>query len=124
MADLEQLKQKYQPVLHTLEIEGAQVTDLSLAEDQLALSATVVSEASKNRVWDSVKSVDPSFADLKHDIQVVAGDQVYTVQPGDNLSKVSKYFYGNANRYLDIAKANGLDNPDKIKVGQKLTIPA
>jgi len=68
--------------------------------------------------------VDPSFADLKHDIQVVAGDQVYTVQPGDNLSKVSKYFYGNANRYLDIAKANGLDNPDKIKVGQKLTIPA
>ena len=124
MADLEQLKQKYLPVLHTLEIEGAQVTDLSLAEDQLALSATVVSEASKNRVWDSVKSVDPSFADLKHDIQVVAGDQVYTVQPGDNLSKVSKYFYGNANRYLDIAKANGLDNPDKIKVGQKLTIPA
>jgi len=124
MADLEQLKQKYQPVLHTLEIEGAQVTDLSLAGDQLALSATVVSEASKNRVWDSVKSVDPSFADLKHDIQVVAGDQVYTVQPGDNLSKVSKYFYGNANRYLDIAKANGLDNPDKIKVGQKLTIPA
>ena len=124
MADLEQLKQKYQPVLHTLEIEGAQVTDLSLAEDQLALSATVVSEASKNRVWDSVKSVDPSFADLKHDIQVVAGDQVYTVQPGDNLSKVSKYFYGNANRYLDIAKANGLDDPDKIKVGQKLTIPA
>jgi len=124
MADLEQLKQKYLPVLHTLEIEGAQVTDLSLAGDQLALSATVVSEASKNRVWDSVKSVDPSFADLKHDIQVVAGDQVYTVQPGDNLSKVSKYFYGNANRYLDIAKANGLDNPDKIKVGQKLTIPA
>ena len=124
MADLAQLTQKYQPVLHTLEIEGAQVQPLSLDGEQLALNATVVSEASKNRVWDSVKSVDPSFADLKHDIQVVAGDQVYTVQPGDNLSKVSKYFYGNANRYLDIAKANGLDNPDKIKVGQKLTIPA
>ena len=30
MADLEQLKQKYQPVLHTLEIEGAQVTNLGL----------------------------------------------------------------------------------------------
>jgi nucleoid-associated protein YgaU len=124
MADLDQLKEKYAPVLHTLEIEGAQVTDLSLSGEQLALSATVVSEAGKNRVWDSIKSVDPTFADLKHDIQVVAGEQVYIIQPGDNLSKISKYFYGNANKYMDIAKANGLDDPDKIKVGQQLTIPS
>ena len=124
MADLGQLKQKYAPVLHTLEMEGAHVTDLSLSGEQLALTATVVSEASKNRVWDSIKSVDPTFADLKHDIQVVAGEQVYTVQSGDNLSKISKYFYGNANKYMDIAKANGLDNPDKIKAGQQLKIPA
>ncbi len=124
MADLEQLKQKYAPVLHTLEIEGAQVTNLGLNGEQLALSATVVSEASKNRVWDSIKAVDPRFSDLKHDIQVQAGEQVYVIQPGDNLSKISKYFYGNANKYMDIAKANGLADPDKIKVGQKLTIPA
>jgi nucleoid-associated protein YgaU len=124
MADLEQLKQKYAPVLRTLEIEGAQVTNLGLDGEQLALSATVVSEASKNRVWDSIKAVDPSFSDLKHDIQVQAGEQIYVIQPGDNLSKISKYFYGNANKYMDIAKANGLADPDKIKVGQKLTIPA
>jgi nucleoid-associated protein YgaU len=124
MADLEQLKQKYAPVLHTLEIEGAQVTNLGLNGEQLALTAIVVSEASKNRVWDSIKAVDPSFSDLKHDIEVRAGEQVYVIQPGDNLSKISKYFYGNANKYMDIAKANGLADPDKIKVGQKLTIPA
>lgn len=124
MADLEQLKQKYAPVLHTLQIEGAQVTNLGLDGEQLALSATVVSEASKNRVWDSIKAVDPSFADLKHDIELQAGEQVYVIQPGDNLSKISKYFYGNANKYMDIAKANGLADPDKIKVGEKLTIPA
>jgi hypothetical protein len=76
MADLEQLKQKYARVLHTLEVEGAQVQPLSLAGDQLALTATVVSEASKNRVWDSIKSVDPSLADLKHNIAVVPGKQV------------------------------------------------
>ena len=124
MADLAQLKQKYQPVLHTLEVEGAQVQPLSLAGDQLELTATVVSEASKDRVWDSIKSVDASFADLKHNIQVVAGEQVYVVQSGDNLSKISKYFYGNANKYLDIAKANSLADPNKIQVGQKLKIPA
>jgi nucleoid-associated protein YgaU len=124
MADLEQLKQKYQPVLRTLEIEGAQVQPLSLAGNQLALTATVVSEASKNRVWDSIKSVDPTYADLKHNIQVVAGDQIYIVRSGDNLSKISNYFYGDANKYMDIAKANSLADPNKVQVGQKLKIPA
>ena len=51
------------------------------------------------------------------------GAQDYTVQPGDNLSKISKHFYGDANKYPVIAKANNLADPDKIKVGQKLVIP-
>jgi nucleoid-associated protein YgaU len=124
MADLAQLKQKYQPVLDTIDKEGAQLNDLSLAGDQLALKATAVSEASKNRIWDSIKSVDATFADLKHDIEVSPGQQVYTVRPGDNLSKISKYFYGDANKYATIVSANGIDDPNKIKVGQKLVIPA
>jgi nucleoid-associated protein YgaU len=123
MADLEQLKKKYQPVLDTIETEGAQLNDLSLAGEQLSLKVTAVSEASKNRIWDSIKSVDPNFADLKHDVQVSPGQQVYTVRPGDNLSKISKYFYGDANKYAAIASANGLADPNKISVGQKLVIP-
>ena len=124
MADLAQLKQKYQSVLDTIDKEGAQLNDLSLAGDQLALKATAVSEASKNRIWDSIKSVDATFADLKHDIEVSPGQQIYTVRPGDNLSKISKYFYGDANKYSAIASANSIDDPNKIKVGQKLVIPA
>ena len=123
MADLEQLKQKYQPVLNTIAKEGAQVSDLSLAGEQLSLGVTAVSEASKNRIWDSIKAVDPTFADLKHDIQVQPGQQTYTVEAGDNLSKISKYFYGDANKYAAIVKANNLADPDKIRVGQKLVIP-
>jgi nucleoid-associated protein YgaU len=124
MADLEQLKQKYQPVLKTIEKEGAQLNDVSLAGEQLSLKATAVSEASKNRIWDSIKAVDPTYSDLKHDIEVKEGQQTYTVEAGDNLSKISKYFYGDANKYQAIATANNLADPDKIKVGQKLVIPA
>jgi len=124
MADLEQLKRKYQPVLNTVEKEGAQLNEVSLAGEQLYLKVTAVSDASKDRIWDSIKSVDPTYADLKHDIQVSPGQQVYTVQAGDNLSKISKYFYGDANKYSAIARANSLDDPNKIKVGQKLVIPA
>lgn len=125
MPDLfEQLKQKYQPVLEKIQQEQAQLLNLHLDGNQLFLKAIAVSEASKNRIWDAIKAVDPTFADLKHDIEAKEGVQDYTVQPGDNLSKISKHFYGDANKYPAIAKANNLADPDKIKVGQKLVIPA
>ena len=124
MPDLQQLKQKYQPVLDIISKEGADLQNVNMDGSQLYVKAMAVSEASKNRIWDAIKAVDPNFADLKHDIQVHQGDQTYTVQPGDNLSKISKHFYGDANKYSQILKANKLEDPDKIKAGQKLVIPA
>jgi nucleoid-associated protein YgaU len=124
MADFDQLKQKYQPVLDVIQKEGAQIEALSLDGNQLYLKVMANSEASKNRIWDAIKSVDPSYSDLKHDIQFREGQQTYTVRPGDNLSKISKQFYGDANKYMTIARANNLEDPDKIKVGQELVIPA
>ncbi|MGA9799108.1 MAG: LysM peptidoglycan-binding domain-containing protein [Terriglobales bacterium] len=120
----EQLKQKYQPVLDKIQQEGAQLLNVNMDGNQLYVKAIAVSEASKNRIWDAIKAVDPTFSDLKHDIEAQQGAQDYTVQPGDNLSKISKHFYGDANKYPVIAKANNLDDPDKIKVGQKLVIPS
>ena len=121
---LEQLKQKYQPVLDAIQKEGAQLQNVNLDGNRLYVKATATSEASKNRIWDAIKRVDPNFADLKHDIEFRQTDQTYTVQAGDNLSKISKQFYGDANKYKKIADANKLDDPDKIKVGQQLIIPA
>jgi len=125
MPDLfDQLKQKYQPALDTIQKEGAELQNINLDGNQLYLKVTAVSEASKNRIWDAIKAIDGNFADLKHDIQFRQGSQTYTVQPGDNLSKISKRFYGDPNKYPQIAKANNLEDPDKIKVGQQLLIPA
>jgi nucleoid-associated protein YgaU len=125
MADLfEQLKAKYQPVLDAIQREGAELQNVNLDGNQLFIKATAVSEASKNRIWDAIKAVDPKFADLKHDIEVREGKQTYTVRPGDTLSKISKQFYGDPNKYPTIAKANNLENPDQIKAGQELLIPA
>jgi len=124
MADLNQLRQKYQPVLDTIQKEGARVEALDLQGDKLHLRAVADSEASKNRIWDAIKSVDPTFSDLAHEIVVQAGDRTYTVQPGDNLSKISKHFYGDANKFMTIVKANNLADPDKIKAGMELKIPA
>ena len=52
--------------------------------------------------------------------------QFYDVKPGDNLSKIAKQFYGDANKYHQIFEANRplLKDPDDIFPGQKLRIPA
>lgn len=52
--------------------------------------------------------------------------QTYTVVKGDTLSKIAKQFYGSANKWRTIYEANTdqLKNPDLIKPGQVLKIPA
>jgi nucleoid-associated protein YgaU len=125
LADLfEQLKQKNKPVLDTIQTESARLQNLNLDGKQLFLKATATSEASKNRIWDAIKRVDPNFAALKHDIEFRQSHQTYTVQPGDNLSKISQLFYGDPNKYNKIADANKLEDPDNIKAGLQLIIPA
>jgi nucleoid-associated protein YgaU len=51
--------------------------------------------------------------------------QFYTVKSGDNLSKIAKEFYGDANKYPAVFEANKpmLKSPDKIYPGQVLRIP-
>jgi nucleoid-associated protein YgaU len=133
---LDQLKQKYQPVIDAIQRQGGQLQNVNMDGSQLYLKATMNSEADKNKIWDAIKQVDPNFKDLKHDIEVKAGSQSqpaaasggtgdkYTVQPGDNLSKISQKFYGDSNKYMTIAKANNIQDPNKIKAGQELIIPA
>jgi len=51
--------------------------------------------------------------------------QYYTVVKGDTLSKISKQYYGDANKYNVIFEANKpmLKSPDLIYPGQMLRIP-
>jgi nucleoid-associated protein YgaU len=53
-------------------------------------------------------------------------DQTYTVVAGDSLSKIAKRYYGDANKWQRIHEANRdqISNPDLIKPGQRLKIPA
>ena len=127
MADLEQLKQKYSAAIATVQSFaefGAKLDAVDLDGEQLHLKATVPSQVVANRVWDAIKQADPTFADLKHEIVTTGGaDQPYTIKSGDSLSKISKLFYGNANKYNEIAQANGIPNPDRIQAGQQINVP-
>ena len=140
MADrFEQLKLKYQSVLNFIQSQGVQLQNLNMEGDKLLIRASAPSAELKNRVWDQIKLVDPSYSDLTADIQApaaaaaaaasgapsTAAARTYTVQPGDSLSKISKQFYGDANKYMKIFEANKdkLSDPDQIKAGMNLLIP-
>jgi nucleoid-associated protein YgaU len=75
----------------------------------------------------------PEFANVQHHTDTVAGGaggsgggQTYTVQPGDTLSAIAHRFYGRASHWHAIFEANRdqLDDPDLIRPGQVLALPA
>jgi len=52
-----------------------------------------------------------------------AACQTYTVQKGDSLSKIAKAQLGDAKRYPELARANGLKISAPLRIGQMLTVP-
>ncbi|MEP6540177.1 MAG: LysM peptidoglycan-binding domain-containing protein [Bryobacteraceae bacterium] len=133
MADLEQLKQKYASVLDLIKRRNVRLDHLHVDGAKLVMQGAAPNQDVKNEVWNAVKAVDPGFGDLSCDISIdpsltapAAAAEKYTVQSGDTLSKIAKHFYGDANQYMRIFEANQdqLDDPNKIQIGQKLSIPA
>jgi nucleoid-associated protein YgaU len=55
-----------------------------------------------------------------------SGEQTYTVRAGDTLSHIAQHHYGKASRWHAIFDANRdqLDDPDLIRPGQVLKLPA
>ena len=119
----QELKNKYQPVADFMSRNAFQIQNFHVENGMVVLNAAAPTEYLKNLAWDEIKKVDPTFADLQHDLTVGSG-AMYVVKSGDNLSKISKSFYGNPSEYTKIAQANSIADPDKIRVGQELKIPA
>lgn len=102
--------------------------------DKLNFKGTVRSDDEKNQIWNAIKTIPTWQNDISAEITVVpqpagasggASKRTYTVKSGDTLSKIAKEFYGDANAYHRIFDANRdtLSDPNKINVGQTLTIP-
>src|SRR5215468_5209239 len=66
----EQLKQKYQSVQNAMAQWNVRLQNLNMQGDQLFMRADAPSQEAKNKVWDQIKMVDPSFSDLIADITV------------------------------------------------------
>ena len=136
------LRDKYAAAIQVAKSVGMQGA-AEEANGRLQFKGTVTSEEDKNRIWDALKTVPTWKDELNAQIDVVqpaqgarqpaqaarsgpAAATTYTVQSGDTLSKIAKTHLGDANAYMKIFEANRdkLSDPDKIQVGQVLTIPS
>jgi nucleoid-associated protein YgaU len=126
------LRDKYAAAIQVAKSVGMQGA-AEEANGRLQFKGTVTSEEEKNRIWDALKTVPTWKDELNAQIDVVKpaasaapAAQTYTVQSGDTLSKIAKTHLGDANAYMKIFEANKdkLSDPDKIQVGQVLTIPS
>ena len=139
MADvkMDQMKLKYRSVLDLMTALKVQLKNLHVQGDKMVLRAVAKTKDDANKVWDQIKLVDKNFAkDLMAEISFLSDApgpkpqtaptlRIHKVVAGDTLSKIAKTYYGKAGAYMKIFEANRdiLDDPDKIKPGQKLRIP-
>ena len=103
-------------------------------DGKLYFTGSVKSEAEKNELWTAIKTIPEWRDEIVADIKVTGGGEApaaaaaktYTVKSGDTLSAIAREHLGDGNAYMKIFEANRdqLSDPDKIKPGQVLKIPA
>lgn len=96
----------------------------------LIIGILFISFAKGNRIRETSSTKEEPIGEQKSqqkDATVEALDSktssVYTIKPGDNLWSISENFYKDGYKWLEIARANKLENPSLIHAGNKLTMP-
>jgi nucleoid-associated protein YgaU len=118
-------------IANYIDTQGLAVDGLDVGFDApsatVTVAGTVGDQATKEKVLLCCGNV--AGVSAVNDMLVVntpePESQWHAVVSGDNLSKIAKKFYGDANKYPVIFEANKpmLKHPDKIYPGQMLRIP-
>jgi nucleoid-associated protein YgaU len=109
---------------------GFKVDDLGIRVDgdRVTVTGSVDTQEHREKIVllvgnvEGIGSVDDRLQVQKPEAEAT----FYEVKSGDTLSKISKQFYGDANKYNVIFEANRpmLKDADEIYPGQRLRIPA
>lgn len=121
------LQNKYSELINTANILGVSELEVRVQDNVLYIDGNANSAATKDALWEVYEKLDPEFrsADVVMNInapEAVSDFTEYTVQSGDNLSKIGR---NHNTTWQAIFEANKdvISNPDLIQVGWNLKIP-
>ena len=121
------LQEKYQTLLELANSNGT-TYELSEGDGVLHIDATAPSAEAKQALWDEYERLDPEFRSGDLILNVTDGSaagggaNTYTVEAGDNLSKIGAK-YGITWKAIYDANRDIIKDPDMIHPGQELKIP-
>jgi len=120
------LQEKYQSLIDLANSSGISGLNVTEGEGFIRIEGAAPSAEVKQALWDKYGQLDPDYrsGDLVMEITAPeAAENTYTVQSGDNLSKIGTK-YGVSWQKIYEANRDKLNDPDKIYPGQELTIPS
>lgn len=99
------------------------IPQLQSVKDNMQIGPAAPAESAPAAVGDSSAAAAVSHSDQG---SASSAGSTHTVVSGDTLWKIAEQHYGKGSDYMRIFEANRdqLDDPDRIKVGQVLKIPA
>ena len=123
------LKDKYTAALKLGQDLKVKASDVKEEGGKLIIKGLAEYGIDRDHIWDLIKKQPGWEKEIVADIKVEKTDVYgyWTVKPGDSLSKIAKDVYDDAGKYTKIYEANKAtigDNPNLIKPGQKLALPA
>jgi len=122
------VQEKYQSLLELANTNGVTYELTEGDGGALVITGTAPSAEAKQSLWDEYERLDPEFKSNDLILNIGLGDaaggggHTYTVESGDNLSKIAKG-YGIQWKAIWDANRDILNHPDKIYPGQELKIP-
>ncbi len=129
--------EKYQSLVDMAKQLGVSSLDVRESDGVLKIDGVAGSAQAKQQLWDEYGRLDPDYrsGDLVMNVSAPEGDagssssggsgggSTYTVKSGDTLGKIGSN-HGVSWQKIFEANRDKLDDPDKIQVGQELTIPS
>lgn len=93
------------------------------ADEWFADRGTAGSDATAGEGSDSASTEEEKVDDSSMSTMQEMSEDIYIVEKGDTLAKISKKVYGDSGHVDAICRMNGLSDGNLIFIGQKLILP-
>lgn len=103
--------------------ENLQVADNTAAPDNTTAPDNTVAPDNTAAPDNTSDQAASASTQPQSEAEIILQQGYYIVQPGDSMISISKKIYQDASHVADLCAANGIENVDNIKVGEKLILP-